>query len=187
MGAQATQLSYAQPLFLEEQRASDVLQDFSFVMWSIAVAMLFVVLVVIVVLRHRIPAPLVGVLMGACVLVVGVILLINRINGITVIEPGDLQIRLSLLGMTVWKRTIPVSEIQSAELSTSSGGPMVLQWMQGDVGFMTRKQCVRIRLGKFRNFLIGSQRPQKLLDAVRTTMSTPTTTPNMNRSRRDDA
>src|SRR4051812_44754032 len=101
------ELSYAQPLFLEEQRASKVLGDFSFVMWAIAAAMTIAMLIALVLFVQRIPNALVGVLLGAWLLVVCAVILPTRMIGITVLEPAELQIRLVLLGFTVWKRTIP--------------------------------------------------------------------------------
>jgi hypothetical protein len=161
------ELSYAQPLFLEEQRASAVLGNFSFAMWSIAGGVILAVAIAFIVAHNRLPSALMGVLLIASVLVAGVVSVMTMLIGITVVEPADLQIRLTLLGFTVWKRTIPLAKIQSAELSTPGGGPMILQWMQGDLGFMTRKQCVRLRLAKFQNILIGTERPDELLAAIK--------------------
>jgi len=160
-------LSYAQPLFLEEQRASEVLGGFVHTMWTIAGVQVLACTIAVIVLGHRIPNSLIGMILGAAVLVVCVILLLTSFLGVTVVEPAEVQIRLSVRGVTVWKRTIGMSEILSAESTRFGDSKMVLQLLQGDVNFMTNKQCVRLRLRSFRNIVIGSQRPQELLDAVR--------------------
>jgi hypothetical protein len=192
MGADAPELSYAQPLFLEEQRAAQVLGGFVNTMWTIAAVQFLGCMIAVALLYHRIHHALIGLILGAGVLVFGIVMLCVNFVGITVLESAELQIRLTGFGLTVWKRTIRLTEILSAELTPFRENRSVLQLMQGDVNFMTNKQCVRLRLKNHRNILIGSQRPQELLEAVRATLAAarlvdPVFIPNMDRGHGNDA
>jgi hypothetical protein len=190
VSADAPELSYVQPLFLEEQRASQVLGGFVHTIWTIAAAQALACLITIALLFHRLPNAVIGVIVGATVVVVAVIMLATSFVGVTVVEPAELQIRLSGWGLTVWKRTIRMADIAVAEPTLFRDSRAVLQLMQGDVNFMTGKECVRLRLKSHRNIVIGSQRPQELLEAVRATLSVPAdanTMPDMDRGGRDGA
>jgi len=169
----APELSYVQPLFLEEQRASEVLGGFVHTIWTIFAFQFIACLLTVTLLFHRLPNVVIGLILGTTVLVLGLIMLATTFAGITVVEPAELQIRLACCGVTVWKRTIRMADIGVAESTQFRESRAVLQLMQGDVNFMTGKDCVRLRLKDKRNIVIGSQRSKELLEAIRTTLDAP--------------
>ena len=169
-----TPLAYAQPLFLEEQPARAVLGRAGWVAYVAVGAVAAVTLFVCLLLYRAAPrvaaAPLLLLVPVVPVAVNLPVWASFHATAVTVVEPSAVQVRLTYAGFTLFRRTVRLSDVRGAEITTTWGERKVLQFFPGTVQFMTRGRSVRLRTGKFDEFVIGSERPDELLAAVNRAM-----------------
>jgi hypothetical protein len=168
-------LTYVQPLFLEQQHARDV-----FPRWSILMAGgVFLPAVIVSGIAMELGRRSVAALMPALIIVTfmfGVLAAILRFaTATTVVETTALQLRLTIFGWRVWRRTIAIHRIRHVHLTDMTGQLTVLKHGIGELFFMTRKRSVRLHLPEFNYVTIGSSNPAELCDAIRLATSTSVT------------
>lgn len=162
-----TQLSYVQPLFLEQQNAGRTFPRAPYIVGSIALGFILIVLGILIV-RPSLPAIafLPGLLIGA--FTTGLAAMMFRFtSAVTIVEPSAVQLRMTIFGLRIWRRTIAIEQIQNVDLFNEHGSIATLKWAVGELNFMTRGQCVRLHMGKYNYIHIGSETPEQLRDAVR--------------------
>jgi len=157
MGAQAPELSYAQPLFLEEQRPWEMLDKGGRAIVWVPAGYAIGSLIFGIVARHRLSSPLVFFfIFGVPLLVFGAIALGSKLVATTIVELSAIQVRFSLGSLTIWRRTVPTGQIQFVEL----------QQVQFETPFASIKQTITIWIENER-ISLGSARPYQLLDSIR--------------------
>lgn len=138
-------LSYAQLLFLEEQRAALLLGRF----WPVikVLALAYVIFSIVLIVRSYRSMPrsafvAIAFLIGLACLATLVVL---YCNAVTIVEAANVQIRLAIASrITFFSRTVPIGQIVSVGLTDMSPDRKVLTIMPGSLYFMVRKKCVRL-------------------------------------------
>ena len=164
-------LSYLQPLFVEEQSAGKwlgwVSTGFIFYGALVALAMLLIELF----LRHRLPPSVQYVILGGTVFSTIACLVPSQVHSLTVLEPNELNLRLMIGPIRVWRRVVSVAQIQMVELVQKKGQRSALQFTGHETQFMTQATCLRITIRDSKRVLvIGSTRAKELAGLLKGAM-----------------
>src|SRR4051812_39787183 len=151
-------LQYSQPLFLEERRVAAWLGWTATLIAAILTLFLIATIVFTWTIWRHAPGWSRGLLLFQILLFVALLIFYRQSAAITILEPSHLQLRLSLAGITFWKRTIHLRDVRSVESANSYDFRSLLQFVGGELRFMTGKTNVRLRLNRT-SILVGSFQP----------------------------
>jgi len=165
-------LQYSQPLFLEERLVAAWLGRTGTVIGVILTLLLIGAVVFTWTVWRHAPGWSRGLMLFQILLFVAILILYRQSTATTILEPSHLQLRLSVAGITFWKRTISLSQVRSVEPINNFDFRSVLQIAPGEVRFMTGKTNVRLKLDRS-NILVGSSQPDQLLDRLHAALGKP--------------
>jgi len=159
-------LQYSQPLFLEERPVAAWLGRFGTIIAGCLILLIAAAVVFIAVLWQRAPKWSRGLMLFEVLLLATIFIALRQSRAVTVVETSQLQLRLSIAGITFWKRTIALCNVQSVERLDSYDFHSVLQFTGGQVRFMTGKTNVRLKM-RGANMVVGSAQPDELLGCLK--------------------
>ena len=165
-------LQYSQPLFFEERPVAAWLGWMATLIAIILTLFLFATIAFTWTIWHHAPGWSRGLLLFQVLLFVHLLIFYRQSRAITILEPSHLQLRLSLAGITFWKRTIHLRDVRSVESANSYDFRSLLQIAGGELRFMTGKTNVRLRLERT-NIVVGSFQPAELLDRLQEAIGKP--------------
>jgi hypothetical protein len=163
-------LNYVQPLFIEERPLRTWWPRFVKIFM---VFMLFLVAMestVAIRFWFRIPIYMRGFLLGAILILALMPLFFSYARAITVLEPAELQLRLSIGGFTLWRHTIHLAQVRSVENAPNYNPRTALRFELNQTQFMTGKTIVRVRLDKY-SYVIGSANPTELYEQLQNALA----------------
>lgn len=169
----AVQLQYAQPLFIEERRVGTW---WRVIFISLAAFWAFAGVTFFLTARWQRTVPrydLFALIAGIQLVLIG---LLGFFRSVVIVEPAAMQLRLTVLGFTLWKRTLALDAIQSVSFETSLLSRSILKFQPKLVSFMTSKTNVLITPRKGSRLMVGSLRAEELLEILKNAIK-PTDSP----------